>query len=146
MKLLKPDNEPSHHTTLELFAKKPQLVGLSEIFDFFLSVSLTHSPGEFCQKTLFFTIGAFFWALSSQKEANLPKLFFAKSSTLLAFAPKDKLWLSKLIFQLKFLEDKNVSLSLTPTCFVPLIVSPPPSFLFNCYMFLVLYFGGKKLL
>ena len=98
MKLLKPDNEPSHHTTLELFAKKPQLVGLSEIFDFFLSVSLTHSPGEFCQKTLFFTIGAFFWALSGQKEVNLPKLFFAKSSTLLAFAPKDKLWLSKLIF------------------------------------------------
>ena len=35
MKLLKPDNEPSHHTTLELFAKKPQLVGLCEIFDFF---------------------------------------------------------------------------------------------------------------
>ena len=90
MKLLKPDNEPSHHTTLELFAKKPQLVGLCEIFDFSLSVPLTNSPGEFCQKTLFFTIGAFFWALSSQKEANLPKLCFAKSSTLLAFAPKAK--------------------------------------------------------
>ena len=31
-------------------------------------------------------------------------------------------------------------------CTFNIIVSPPPSFLFNCYMFLVLYFGGKKLL
>ena len=59
MKLLKPDNEPSHHTTLELFAKKPQLVGLCEIFDFFLSVPLTHSPGEFCQKNSVFH----YWSL-----------------------------------------------------------------------------------
>ena len=78
MKLLKPDNEPSHHTTLELFAKKPQLVGLCEIFDFFLSVPLTHSPGEFCQKTLFFTIGAFFWALSSQKRSKPSQIVFCK--------------------------------------------------------------------
>lgn len=60
MKLLKPDNEPSHHTTLELFAKKPQLVGLCEIFDFFSSVPSTHSPWKFCQETLFFASGAFF--------------------------------------------------------------------------------------
>lgn len=53
MKLLKPDNEPSHHTTLELFAKKPQLVGLCKIVNFFLSVPLTHSPWKICQKTLF---------------------------------------------------------------------------------------------
>ena len=97
MKLLKPDNEPSHHTTLELFAKKPQLVGLCEIFDFFLSVPLTLSPWKFCQKTLFFTSGAFFCTLSSQKEVNPPKLFFAKSSTLLAFVPDAKVWLSKFI-------------------------------------------------
>lgn len=102
MKLLKPDNEPSHHTTLELFAKKPQLVGLCEIFYFFLSVPLTHSPWKFCQKTLLFTSGAFFWALSSQKEANLPKLFFAKSNTLLSFAPDAKLWLLKFIILFNF--------------------------------------------
>ena len=69
MKLLKPDSEPSHHTTLELFAKKPQHVGLCGIFDFFLSVSSTHSPWKFCLKTLFFLVEPFFWAQSSQKEA-----------------------------------------------------------------------------
>ena len=82
MKLLKPDNEPSHHTTLELFAKKPQLVGLCEIFDFFLSVPLTLSPWKFCQKTLFFTSGAFFCALSSQKEVNPPPNCFLQSQAL----------------------------------------------------------------
>lgn len=46
MKLLKPDNEPSHHTTLELFAKKPQLASAStqRVNEFETETEVNHIP------------------------------------------------------------------------------------------------------